>query len=150
VGRLAPLAQRLATDFTTDVRFDNPRAVQVRLPGFDRDRLVELGSRVRDLYAGGTADPSRIQGTVDDRYLGLLADAVTGGLGGRVGVAPRIFVKKLVGDVLDRVDQFADFDPEKHYAPTIAGEELTDAERAAANRTSGAAGLRTDPDEIEL
>ncbi|HHV22973.1 MAG TPA: BREX system ATP-binding protein BrxD, partial [Propionibacterium sp.] len=42
VGRLAPLAQRLATDFTTDVRFDNPRAVQVRLPGFDRDRLVEL------------------------------------------------------------------------------------------------------------
>ncbi|WP_432558170.1 BREX system ATP-binding protein BrxD [Granulicoccus sp. GXG6511] len=150
VGRLAPLAQRLATDFSTDMRFDNPRAVQVRLPGFDRGRLVDLGSRVRDLYAGGAADPSRIRGTVDDDYLGLLADAVAGGLGGRVGVAPRIFVKKLVGDVLDRVDQFADFDPVRHYAPTIVSEELTDAERAAAQLTGGAGTSRTDPDEIEL
>ena len=38
VQRLPPLAQRLATDFTTDARFDNPRAVQIRLPGFDHDR----------------------------------------------------------------------------------------------------------------
>ena len=35
VQRLPPLAQRLATDFTTDPRFDSPRAVQLRLPGFD-------------------------------------------------------------------------------------------------------------------
>lgn len=150
VGRLAPLAQRLATDFTTDMRFDNPRAVQVRLAGFTRDRLVELGSRVRDLYAGGAADPDRLRGTVDDGYLALLADAVTGNLGGKVGVAPRIFVKKLVGDVLDRVDQFPDFDPRQHYAPTIVGDELTDAERAAAGPKRGAGTPLTDPDEIQL
>lgn len=146
IGRLAPLAQRLATDFTTDSRFDNPRAVQVRLPGFDRERLVELGSRVRDLYATGADDQERISRTVDDEYLARLADAVTGNLGGKVGVAPRIFVKKLVGDVLDRVDQFPDFDPVQHYAPTIQADELTAAERAAA----GAGASRTDPDEIEL
>ena len=35
VHRLEPLAQRLHVDFQTDARFDNPRAVQVRLPGFD-------------------------------------------------------------------------------------------------------------------
>ena len=35
VRRLEPLAQRLHVDFQTDARFDNPRAVQVRLPGFD-------------------------------------------------------------------------------------------------------------------
>ncbi len=40
VTRLPPLAQRLATDFSTDPRFDNPRAVQIRLPGFDRDALL--------------------------------------------------------------------------------------------------------------
>ena len=34
VRRLEPLAQRLHVDFQTDARFDNPRAVQVRLPGF--------------------------------------------------------------------------------------------------------------------
>ena len=47
VQRLPPLAQRLATDFATDPRFDSPRAVQLRLPGFDLERLAELGRKVR-------------------------------------------------------------------------------------------------------
>jgi P-loop Domain of unknown function (DUF2791) len=51
VQRLPPLAQRLHTDFATDARFDNPRAVQVRLPGFDLDALATVGRRVRDLFA---------------------------------------------------------------------------------------------------
>ncbi|MEU7759091.1 BREX system ATP-binding protein BrxD [Micromonospora aurantiaca (nom. illeg.)] len=135
VQRLAPLAQRLAVDFTTDARFDNPRAVQVRLPGFTVDSLVELGSRVRDLYAGGSAAPERVLTIVDDAYLGDLARAVAGGLGGRVGVAPRLFLKKLVSDVLDRVDQFAEFDPRLHYAPTLSTAEMTEVER---NATSAA------------
>jgi hypothetical protein len=56
---------------------------------------------------------------------------VTGRLGGKVGVAPRIFLKKLVADVLDRVDQFSDFQPRQHYALTIAETELTPVERQA-------------------
>jgi hypothetical protein len=60
-----------------------------------------------------------------------LGSAVTGGLGGKVGVAPRIFLKKLVGDVLDRVDQFADFDPRQHYQLTMTDNELSTQERAA-------------------
>ncbi|MFJ8834303.1 BREX system ATP-binding protein BrxD [Micromonospora aurantiaca] len=135
VQRLAPLAQRLAVDFTTDARFDNPRAVQVRLPGFTVDSLVELGGRVRDLYADGSATPERVLTLVDDAYLGALARVVAGGLGGRVGVAPRLFLKKLVGDVLDRVDQFAEFDPRLHYAPTLYTAEMTEVER---NATSAA------------
>lgn len=130
VQRLAPLAQRLATDFSTDPRFDNPRAIQVRLPGFTHDSLVEVGSRVRDLYASGGHD--RITAVVDDAYVDDLAAAVAGRLGGHVGVAPRLFLKKLVADVLDRVDQFPDFNPREHYAPTIAGSEMTRAERATA------------------
>ncbi len=43
VQRLEPLAQRLHVDFQTDARFDNPRAVQLRLASFDHDRLVEVG-----------------------------------------------------------------------------------------------------------
>ena len=43
VQRLEPLAQRLHVDFQTDARFDNPRAVQLRLPSFDQARLVEVG-----------------------------------------------------------------------------------------------------------
>lgn len=131
VQRLAPLAQRLATDFATEARFDNPRAVQIRLPGFDHGSLVQLGQRVRDLYASGSADDARIRSVVDDAYLGDLAQSVAGALGGRVGIAPRVFLKKLVADVLDRVDQFEDFDPRVNYALTVDPTELSDVERAA-------------------
>jgi hypothetical protein len=133
VQRLAPLAQRLATDFSTDARFDNPRAVQVRLPGFSVDSLTELGGKVRDLYASGSHDKERIIGVVDEAYIADLARAVAGSLGGKVGVAPRLFLKKLVGDVLDRVDQFPEFDPRAHYAPTLSADELSEVERNAAS-----------------
>lgn len=129
VQRLAPLAQRLATDFSTDARFDNPRAVQLRLPGFTHDSLVGLGVTIRDLYADGSPEPDRIKRVADDAYVADLARAVGGALGGKVGVAPRLFLKKLVGDVLDRVDQFEDFDPRQHYQLTVHGTELTEAER---------------------
>ncbi|WP_344910697.1 BREX system ATP-binding protein BrxD [Yimella lutea] len=133
VSRLAPLAQRLATDFGPDARFDNPRAVQLRLPGFGHDSLVELGQKVRDLYAGGSDHEGRIRAVVDDSYVATLADAVAGRLGGRVGVSPRVYLKKLISDVLDRVDLYDDFDPRTHYPLTLSDAELTPEERAAAN-----------------
>lgn len=133
VQRLAPLAQRLAVDFGTAPRFDNPRAVQIRLPGFTVDSLVELGGRVRDLYADGSSAAERVRDLVDDAYLDQLARAVAGGLGGKVGIVPRLYLKKLVSDVLDRVDQFPDFDPRQHYAPTMTTAEMTDVERNAAS-----------------
>ena len=129
--RLPPLAQRLHTDFTTDAKFDNPRAIQLRLPGFDVVGLCEVGRRVRDLYADGSDHAERINSRVDDVYIELLARAVTGDLGGKVGVAPRLFLKKLVGDVLDRVDQFDEFDPRRDYELTVSDAELTDVERNA-------------------
>jgi hypothetical protein len=142
--RLAPLAQRLATDFTTDPRFDNPRAVQLRLPGFTLDSLIGLGSTIRDLYAAGANNPERIGKLADDAYVADLARAVSGALGGRAGVAPRLFLKKLVGDVLDRIDQFEDFDPRQHYRLTVASGELTDVERNLAATPADSA------DDIDL
>ncbi len=136
IQRLPPLAQRVHTDFATDARFDNPRAVQIRLPGFDLESLVRVGARVRDLFAEAANDANRIRSLVDDAYLEDLARAVAGRLGGRAGVAPRIFLKKLVADVLDRVDQFPDFDPRRHYAPTIDEREMSAAERASAGASS--------------
>jgi hypothetical protein len=129
--RLPPLAQRLHTDFTSDARFDNPRAVQLRLPGFNVASLEEVGHRVRDLYQDGADGAERIAERCDDAYVGVLARAVTGDLGGKVGVAPRVFMKKLVGDVLDRIDQFPDFDPRRDYRLTIIDSELTEIERNA-------------------
>lgn len=142
VQRLSPLAQRLAVDFNTDARFDNPRAVQIRLRGFSQESLEEVGRKVRNLYAENSAMADRILRLADDDYIAELARAVTGKLGGKVGIAPRIFLKKLVGEVLDRIDQFEDFNPRQHYALTISDAELTSVERA----TSAANSV----DDIEL
>jgi hypothetical protein len=141
VSRLAPLAQRLAMDFPADPRFDNPRAVQLRLHGFSLDSLGELGTRVRDLYANGSPARDRLLNQVDDAYIADLARALTGQLGGKVGIAPRIFLKKLVASVLDPVELHADFDPRRHFKLTIAGTELTDVERNA---------VRADDLELDL
>lgn len=142
VQRLAPLAQRLHVDFGTDRRFDNPRAVQIRLSPFDHGSLLSVGRRVRDIYAEGRLHEQRLRSVVDDAYIETLAAAVAVGLGGKVGIAPRLFLKKLVADVLDRVDLHADFDPRKHYSLTLAESEMSVAERAA----TGAASV----DDIEL
>jgi hypothetical protein len=132
IQRLAPLAQRLHTDFDTDPKFDNPRSPQIRLKPFDFDSLVAVGRRVREIYVEGCAEPlavERLQRHVDDAYLAELARAVSGKLGGKVGVAPRLFLKKLVAEVLDRVEQFADFDPRRDYKLTLRREELSEVER---------------------
>ncbi len=144
ITRLTPLAQRLATDFGTDARFDSPRAVQIRLAGFDLPKLARLGTAIRDVYASGSNAADRITRLVDDTYVADLSRAVTGELGGLVGVAPRVFLRKLVADVLDRVAEFPDFDPRQHYKLTLSRTELTDVERnATAFRPASA-------DEVEL
>ncbi len=142
VQRLEPLAQRLHVDFKTDFRFDNPRAVQIRLPAFTLERLCLVGSKIRDIYSQHARSPVRVKDVCGDKYVSELASAVAGKLGGKVGVSPRIFLKKLVSDVLDRIDQFEDFDPRAHYALTISEAELLPVERQAA----GASNV----DEIEL
>ena len=132
VARLTPLAQRLATDFGTDARFDSPRAVQIRLTGFDMPKLAKLGIAIRNLYASGSNAADRITRLVDDAYIADLSHAVAGELGGQVGVAPRVFLRKLVADVLDRVAEFDDFNPRQHYRLTLRATELTETERNAA------------------
>ena len=52
-----------------------------------------------------------------------------------------------MGDVLDRVDQFDDFDPRRHYRLTVTGSELTDVERNLAATVSGGS---TSADDIDL
>lgn len=130
VKKLAPLAQRLATDFADDGRFDNPRAPQLRLRPFQQENLLQVGRRVRDIYAEGCRDRDRMITVAHDALIERLADRVGGALGSKTGVAPRIFLKKLVADVLDRIDQFPDFDPERDYKLTLRVDELTDEERA--------------------
>jgi hypothetical protein len=140
VRRLAPLAQRLETDFSGDPRHYNPRAPQIWLSPFDHDRLVRVGRRIRDLYA--LDRPERVRAKVDDAVVERLARAVVGQLGEKVGVAPRLFLRRLV-DVLDRVDEYEDFEPAKDYQVLLKASELTPEEAVAA-------GVAKNVDDIEL
>ena len=140
VQRLAPLAQRLQTDFADDPRFDSSRAPQIRLQPFDLERMVAVGRRIRELYPSEV--PDRLTSTVDDEMLGTLANAVSGQLGGKVGIAPRIFLKRLV-NLLDMVDEHEEFDPRKDFRLTAAMADLTAEEQAAA-------GMPSSVDDISL
>jgi hypothetical protein len=134
--KLPPLAQRLHTDLDTDIRFDNPRAPQIRLGAFDRNLLLEVGTKVRDIYADGSSAGERIRALADDALIQSLAERVTGSLGGKTGIAPRIFLKKLVADLLDRIDYHESFDPRRDYRLTIREDELSTEERNAMPATS--------------
>lgn len=140
VQRLPPLAARISVDFSGEPRWDNPRAPQVRLLGFKRDSLQELGGRIRDIYASSSAGAHRIETFITDDYLGGLADTVAGRLGGRVGIAPRLYLRKLV-DLLDKIDQFPDFVPDDASRVAVGDGELNDDERAA---TGGVDGISLD------
>jgi len=141
VRRLPPLAQRLHVEFGDNPRFDNPRDVQVRLQPFDLERLVAVGKLVRDIFP--TKHQERIQAKVTDEVIESLAHGVSGKLGGRAGVAPRIFLRKLVAGLLDRVDMFEDFEPTRDFKLVVDTNELTAEERSAA-------GVERSVDDIEL
>jgi hypothetical protein len=138
---LTPLYQRVSVKFGDDPRFDNMRAPQVRLRPFDAERLFEVGRRVRDLYPA--MHPERVQERVSDGFLEALVNQVTDGFGGKVAVAPRVFLRELV-DILDRVEQHDAYDPAAHYELALDTDTLT-AEEVAAKEGRQAA----EPDEAE-
>jgi hypothetical protein len=127
--KLPPLAQRLHTDFETDPRFDNPRAPQIRLRAFDRSSLIEVGMKVREIFVSGSKDPAGISARANDALIESLVDAVAGELGGKIGITPRLFLKKWVADLLDRIEIYPDFNPAKDYRLTLRTDEISPQER---------------------
>jgi hypothetical protein len=129
---LAPLYQRVQVNFGEDPRWDNLRAPQVRLLPFTEERLLTVGRRVRDLYPA--KHQQRVLGRIDDRFLDALVKQITAGFGGKVSLAPRLFLRELI-DVMDRVDLHEDYDPVSHYRLELDDGKLTAEELAAKHGT---------------
>lgn len=125
---LAPLYQRVQVKFGEDDRFDNLRAPQVRLMPFTDERLLAVGTRIRDLYPA--KNPDRLLRRLDDNFLRALVRQVTAGFGGKVALAPRLFLRELI-DVMDRVDIHVEYDPQAHYKLELDDGKLTAEELAA-------------------
>ena len=134
VKRSPPLAQRLATDFSGDPKFFNARATQIWLQPFNVERMIEIGERIRDLYPSDV--PGRITTRVDHAVIERLARGIAGRLGDKVGIAPRQFLIRLV-DLLDRVRDHADFDPNRDYQVLLDESRITPEEAAAAGISRG-------------
>jgi hypothetical protein len=140
IKKAPALEQRLHVDFGSDPNLDSTRATQIRLLPFDLERLVTVGIKVRDLYDAD--DTQRVMTRVSEAFIRALAEQITGKLGGKVGVAPRIFLRKLV-HVLDQVDEHPSFDPAAQYKLELIPSELTPDELVAA-------GIEQSVDDIEL
>jgi P-loop Domain of unknown function (DUF2791) len=128
IKALTPLYQRVQVQFDADGRFDNLRAPQVRLLPFTDDRLLAVGKRIRDLYPAKNLD--RLHSRLDDSFLRALVEQVTAGFGGKIALAPRLFLRELV-DVMDRTDIHEDYDPIAHYKLELEDGKLTAEELAA-------------------
>lgn len=121
VAGLAPLHDRL--QFQSEGKFASRRQPQLQLRPFDRDRLITVSRRLRQLYLPllkeGTGEPDAIQARkqrhlarISDAYIEALVDSVTQGFGGDVGIVPRQFLRKFVNsmDIL-RDEDGGDYDP---------------------------------------
>ena len=141
VRRLAALEQRLHVRFDPkDTRFDNPRSVQIRLTPFDRERLIEVGRRIRSVFPA--KNPEELGQRVNDDVLSMLADGIGGQLGSKTGIPTRIYLRELI-EILDKVDLFEDYDPKKNCNPVLKAAELTAEERAGA-------GIERSVDDIDF
>lgn len=141
IRQLGALEQRLVQDFTGDPRFDSAKAMQIRLLPFDEAKLVALGQKLRALYPA--AHPERLRTKVSDEVMRELARGIGGQFGGKVGTAPRLFVRKLVSELFDKVDEHEDYDPTRDFKLVLDAREMTPEERQAA-------GIEVSVDDIEL
>lgn len=105
VAGLPPLHDRIA--FLKQGNAVSLRQPQLELLPFDRARLVEVALRLRSLFP--TTKPARFETEITRELLTSLAESVTQGFAGDVGVVPRQFLRQLV-NIFDLVEQDDTFD----------------------------------------
>ena len=92
VAGLQPLHDRIK--FQVENGLVALRQSQLELKPFDRERLKEVGLRLRQLYPAG--DPNIVAQKVTPEVIAAKVDEVSKGLGGDVGIVPRQFLRSLV------------------------------------------------------
>ncbi len=142
VGGLAPLDDRIRFQSYAG-EFVNPRQPQLELVPFDRQRLLEVAFKLRQIYP--TAERERLVAQVSDAFIEHLVAEVTEGFAGDVGVVPRQFLRQFV-DILDLADREPEFDP--MVAKGFEPKDLNEVEqRAREGQPSTVADAGDDEDE---
>jgi hypothetical protein len=92
VAGLQPLHDRIR--FQVEGGLVSMRQSQLELRPFDRERLKDVGLRLRQLYPA--PDPNIVAQKVSPEVIAAKVDEVTKGFGGDVGIVPRQFLRSLV------------------------------------------------------
>jgi hypothetical protein len=92
VAGLQPLHDRIR--FQVEGGLVSMRQPQLELKPFNRERLKDVGLRLRELYPMG--DPNIVAQRVTPEVIAAKVDDVTKGFGGDVGIVPRQFLRSLV------------------------------------------------------
>ncbi len=103
--------------------FPNLRQPQLALRTFDKDRLMKVALKLRGLHPD--ADGDQLEARVHHGVIEKLADNVTAGFKGDVGVVPRHFLRQFV-NMLDQCVEYEEYNPEQHvgFAPVgLSAEE---------------------------
>jgi hypothetical protein len=128
VAGLQPLHDRIR--FQVESGLVSMRQPQLELKPFDRERLKDVGLRLRELYPMG--DPNIVAQKVTPEVIAKRVGAVTRGFGGDVGIVPRQFLRSLV-NLFDVVAENPDAPlPELEELPELPKTVIE--ERAAAGK----------------
>jgi hypothetical protein len=114
VKGLEALNDRIA--FDEGGGFPNLRQPQLALKPFDRARLIQVALKLRGLHPNADAD--QLEARVHNGVVEKLAENVTAGFKGDVGVVPRHFLRQFV-NMLDQCVEYEEYDPAEHvgFAP---------------------------------
>jgi hypothetical protein len=123
VAGLQPLHDRIR--FQVEGKLVSMRQPQLELKPFDRDRLKDVGLRLRQLYPMG--DPNVVAQKVTPEVIAGKVDDVTKGFGGDVGIVPRQFLRSLV-NLFDVVAENPDRDL-PNPAPTVVEERAAEGKK---------------------
>ena len=138
VKGLQPLHDRIGFQKLGNVA--SLRQPQLELEPFKRPRLVEVGLRLRSIFAA--TNRASFEKRFTPELVGRLADSVLQGLAADVGAVPRAFLRKLVG-LLDATDEAETFDP-----ATAIGFDPSELPPEEEERIKGAAALAPpEPDD---
>ncbi len=98
--------------------FPSLRQPQLELKTFNKDRLVKVALKLRGLHPDADAD--QLEARVHNGVIEKLADNVTAGFKGDVGVVPRHFLRQFV-NMLDQCVEYDEYKPEEHVGFTAEG-----------------------------
>ena len=125
VAGLQPLHDRI--QFLSEGGIVTMRQPQLQLKPFDRDRLKDVGLRLRQLYPMG--DPNIVAQRVTPERIESMVDEVTKGFQGDVGVVPRQFLRRLV-NLFDAIRE----NPDAPLPPVISQPNEVEARAAEGKR----------------